>query len=257
MCGGGSYGWNNNFTKYAGTVATQTNGTVPYLIDISDPNNPHGASVVPTSSGSSFNAGTTYAAQQAVVDPAGNVWWLEFTNSNDSNVKVYEGTRLVATTDRGYLPGPMTLEFRGSRWEIQFGQGDSYFVPGVHSFLAKDPLAGPPATISSNQLQHILPKTNMGLSDGYYSTDRSKIYFLGSGPSGSTLYSVAASGGEPTSLVQNVGNETYVTIADVLTQAAYCLPGKRLRQCWRADRQVTTTASLRGIYLLFLTRVKG
>jgi hypothetical protein len=228
-CTVGSYGWNSQFTRYAGAVSTPNNGKVPYLADLSDPANPKGNPIVPTDSGTQFKAGPSYNAEDAVVDPAGNVWWYEFTDSGAHNLKVFEGTRLRTTTTLGYLPGPISLEFRGHRWALEFasetGGSPSYLSPGGTKILTQDPLAIPAPTLSASRLAALLPATNLGLSDGYYNSARTEVYFIASGPSGTTLYSVPAQGGTPTPVVKDLesppsGNSA-VSLVAVVSNAAY------------------------------------
>jgi hypothetical protein len=200
-------GWSPDFTQRIVEGDVPRNGILPKVISES------GTRVVGRTESSSGFGAVEFEAQSAAMDDEGDVWWLNGTDIYTEDEKV--GSYEINSATEGGRPG---FQFKDGDWELVGAVeppagSEELLAPasighGEDSPKKKDPFGILPSSINSISLAKLLPNTDLSLDEGVFGPDRKTLYFIAtSGGGANALYSVPASGGEPSLLVKELGEE--------------------------------------------------
>lgn len=197
--------WNRLRTDIMGTVSVTNGNTVPASVSIEDNTL---TLLTPVTQSTGFASASQNQILDAVFGPDDSVWWLEQASNSTRTVALHHGgdTQKVTFPSDVDVENGVTITFgRGGAWVLNAMANNDASEPvwatatGI-SFAQSMPLpAFPTNAISADKLQQLLPQTQYNVQDGIYSTDRAQIaFFAGLQDQSSQLFSVPASGGDPT-----------------------------------------------------------
>lgn len=183
-------GWSDDFTQKVAIVEVPRNGKLPKVVG-----NGESRVVGKTESPAGFAAASHDPISPAIA-PNGDVYWFD---DSGRGLSIYRNSERIG--DASAVPGVPHFEFKGDDWEVV--SADASFGHGSESPARRDPFGIVPGVVYPEELYPRLPKTDLRLGPGFYSPDRSTLYFQAEGDHAS-LYSASVDGSHPRAVVRNL-----------------------------------------------------